>query len=131
MNRVKNLMVNIPMKLGIPQSAQRRMSKAFELIYDYDAKGVGVEFNRLGNSLKDCENRLDTIFAMMDQAILNYGGHKEASMEAKRLLLLASTPETSVQEEIITTYGDETTYYAEYMTTPEATQIGVRAWWNE
>jgi len=101
------------------------------MLFDYEALNTGNEFQRIGNSLKDSEDRLDIIFFMIDGSISRYGGDVSAANEAKRLLLVASTPDISVQSEILSIYGDSTEIYADLMNTKVASEIGVRSWWND
>lgn len=127
MNKIKKLMIEAPKKMCIPIYVSTAMSKAFELIYDYEANEKSNEFRRLGNSIQNCKDRLDPIFSQVDFAIEKYSGNKAAAEEFKSLLLLASTPEESEQEIICV----ETEIYVDLLTAGEAKEIGVRGFWSE
>ncbi len=130
MSKVQMLMEKIPTKLGIPEGATKRMAKAFDLLYVYDATSKGMEFQRIGNTMEECEERLDTVFAMIDGAVQKYKGDTTAAKEAKRLLLLCSTPVQEEQIKINTRYSTPTAVYNEIMSTDEAISVGSQGWWN-
>ncbi len=131
MGKVSKLLKIIPKRLKTPAGAVIRMSKTFEMLYEYEAKKKGTEFNRIGNSMKDCEDRLDIIFNMIDGAVSRYDGDTDAAYESKKLLLLASTPEPGVQKEILAKYGGNNASFSDVMTIDEAGEIGVMSWWNQ
>ncbi len=131
MSKVRELLTTIPGRLNLNGEAGKRASKALELIFDYDANKVGDEFKRLGNSLEDCGKRLDTIFGIIDGMVLNYDGDVEAAKEGKKLLLLASTPDSTVHNEIIDKYGDSNESFSDVMTIDESIVIGEAGWWND
>lgn len=131
MQKVKQLMIVIPERLGVPFGAVKRISKTLEMLFDYEAEEKGNEFQRIGNSLQECSERLDIVFDMIDGAVCRHNGDKSAADEAKRLLLLASTPDREVQAEVLDIYGNETTLFVEVLDTMEAAEIGQRSWWKD
>ncbi len=127
MNKVKTLMTEGPKRLGLPEHAERAMSKYFEMIYDYDAKGEGEEFKRLGNTIQDCKDRLAPVFSQVDAAVKRYDGDISAAKEFENLLLLASTPDELEQETVLV----ESVIFADIMTESESKEIGLAGWWND
>jgi len=131
LGKAKELLTVIPGRLNLPYGAVKRMEKTFEMLFDYEKKEKGAEFKRIGNSMKDCEDRLDVVFNMIDGAVTKYEGDAEAAKEGKKLLLLASTPEPVAQQEILSTYGESNDSFSDVVSVVAAKEIGsTRGFWN-
>ena len=79
--------------------------------------------------MEKCEKRLFPIFTILD-GLVEDGGDIHTANEAKKLLLLASTPDTDEQQRIVNEYPATSETYSDITTTEEASEIGVMGFWS-
>lgn len=130
MSQIKQLLKTIPGKIGADQHVQEMSAKAMTLMYDYDVtqpKGEGA-FKRIGNTKKECKQRLFPIFSIIDGLVQYHNADNTKAEESKKLLLLASTPVEEEQVAIRSEYPEESGTFD--LSVQDATQIGARAVWN-
>jgi hypothetical protein len=126
MSKIRNLMIEIPKRLGMDDEKAEQISAVFGMLYDYEVAEKGKEFKRKGNSISACSKRISVLFDLIDCNARNV----HADNDAKQLLLLASTDDKSVQDEILLEYGENSGTYDDILTVDDAIDVGVLRSWN-
>jgi hypothetical protein len=126
--KIKDLLNDLPATLGADEIVRTAAAKTMTMLYDYEVENNGDEFKRLGNSKKECKQRLFPIFCVIDGMVQYHNADPYKAEEAKKLLVLASTPDTEAQEAMIAESPAESSTFA--LTEAEAVQTGRAGWWS-
>lgn len=129
MNKIRNLFSVAPSMVGCTDKyVVEGVRRSILLIFDYEKHNQGHEFQRIGDTMEECEKRLKPVFSLMD-SLVDYGARPEAINSFKSLTLLASTPERNQQQAALDKYKVDDTY-SEVLTVQEASTVGANGYWN-
>ncbi len=129
MSKIRNFIKQIPFRMGVSEAIAGPMSAAMCVIHDYEIANPESEFRRKGDSKEATELRLEPLVVFIDRLKNKFNGDPVIAEEAKTLLMVASTPDQSVQTLFIDE-SQKSSFLSDLLTVNESKEMGARGFWD-